>query len=255
MSGETTLWRHPNGQTIGLALDAAGTTLYMAEEDGKKISKTSTLATGQTGVTDFVTMTDDNGTMTNLISPFDIIVNSAGMMYISDDNPVTGFGHLIRVDTTDGTASGVTQNFVSLIDTAGIALTNDETKIYVVDQGVGHQFICGYAIDAETSDISGSCTSFKAQGGTGALLFPGISGIKVDDSDNLWIAYDNGVDVYTKDGNKLLEIEVAGGVANLAFGGEDGNTVMLAANAEVYTLPTKVKAGVKMMRSEAHIAV
>ena len=110
----------------------------------------------------------------------------------------------------------------------GIVGTPDGKYLYVAD--IGDNKTYRYAINADGT--LGEKTLFIEQGS---------DGITLDASGNLYIT-GNGVTIYNKEGQKLINIPVpAKWTANLCFGGKDRNILFITASESVFTLKMQTK--------------
>ena len=68
---------------------------------------------------------------------------------------------------------------------------------------------------------------------------PGLpDGIRVDVEGRIWSSSLSGVQVFTPDGERLLDLAVPEKTANLCFGGDDGRTLYIAASSSLYRIRT-----------------
>ncbi|MBN2594832.1 MAG: SMP-30/gluconolactonase/LRE family protein, partial [Sedimentisphaerales bacterium] len=107
-----------------------------------------------------------------------------------------------------------------------IGTPNGET-LYVADHGGNKTF--AYKIE---------------QDGTlsGKKLFAteGSDGMTIDNEGNIYLTR-RVVTVYNKDGEKIEEIKVPEGPANVTFGGSDGHTLFITARTSLYSVKMRVK--------------
>ena len=64
-------------------------------------------------------------------------------------------------------------------------------------------------------------------------------GIRVDTRGNLWAAVAEGVHVFSPAGVLIAKIVITPGAANCAFGGPDGNDLLMTAHESVWLITTK----------------
>jgi gluconolactonase len=204
---EISVFRRPSGEANGLALDPEGR-LIAAEESG-------------------VTRTESDGTVTpiaeqfegvNLNRPNDVIVRSDGTIYFTD--PYYGQGtseldfHGVFRITPDGELTAERRG-----DTTeqpnGIALSTDETRLYVANWADDLVWMFDVADDGSLSEARTFVTTAD-----------GPDGMAVDDAGNLFVATGEGIEVFAPDGTSWGVIPVE--ATNCAFGGADGRTLYIA---------------------------
>ena len=64
-------------------------------------------------------------------------------------------------------------------------------------------------------------------------------GIRTDTKGNLWVSVMSGVDVYSPSGEMIARVLCPETVANAAFGGPDGDDLLLCSSTAAYLLKTK----------------
>src|SRR5699024_9337386 len=78
---------------------------------------------------------------------------------------------------------------------------------------------------------------------------PGLpDGIRLDVDGNIWSSSRSGIQVFTSDGDRILDIPVPETVANLCFGGDDGKTLYIAGTTSVYRIRTTTRDAVTVAR-------
>jgi gluconolactonase len=86
--------------------------------------------------------------------------------------------------------------------------------------------------------IDGSCVN----GRVFAEITVGVSdGFRVDEEGRVWTSSGDGVRVFTPDGEQLLHLPVPEKVANLCFGGPDGQDLYIAASTSLYRIRTTAR--------------
>ena len=168
-------------------------------------------------------------------SPNDLAIARSGAIYFTD--PPYGLAGIENSPVKELPFSGVYRwtpdGKVALIDKTflypnGVALSPDESILYVSNTDAKQPIIRAYTLGADGLPINSS-TFFDAA----PLVKPGVpgmpDGIKVDVAGNLFAAGPGGILVLSKDG-ELLGVIGAGkrAMPNCAFG-EDGSTLFLAA--------------------------
>jgi gluconolactonase len=210
--GTFSTFRENSEGANGLALDKDGN-LLACEGTGKRVSK-SAAATGASKRTIAETFND-----AQLNAPNDVIARADGNVYFTDPSysgdPTQNDEAVYRIDP-GGNLSRIESDFAK---PNGIALSPDHNTLYVVDNGAGKLL-------AATVDGTGTVGTF-----TQRASVPGGDGMAVDDVGNLYVADDNGIDVFDKNGSKLGTVSVDAQASNCTFGGVDRQTLYITANA------------------------
>jgi gluconolactonase len=225
---------HPNGQTV----DPNGR-LLSCEHRHRRVSRTE--HDGR-----IVTVADSwQGKRLN--SPNDVIVASDGAVWFTDPTygilhdldgaratPEIDGCHVYRVCPITG---AVEAKITDMVMPNGLALSADETTLYVVDSGKSH--FEGGPAHVRAFRIGGD---LRLTGGEALIDCPqGIfDGLRLDREGNLWIGAGDGIYCYTPQGHLLGSIALNRIVGNLAFGGPRGNILYVCATDVVYRLPVKV---------------
>lgn len=239
-AGAAEIYREPSGNANGTTLDGAGR-LLMCEHSGRRVSRAAYGGAVETVVDRF------EGKKFN--SPNDIVVHSSGRIYFTDpdyglrghvavapeDDPEPvqelPFLGVYRLDV-DGTLTAQVKDFAG---PNGLAFSPDEQVLYVGDSR--DRIIKRYQVAGDGHLHDG--VLFADQRGDERFGAP--DGMKVDDEGRLWTTGAGGVAVYTPDGDKLGEFEMAEHAANIAFGGPDFTTLYLTARTSLYRVETAVR--------------
>ena len=164
-----------------------------------------------------------------LNSPNDCVAHSNGNVYFTD--PTYGLGGLpgelgfrgvFRVNS-QGQVTRLAADF-SFNQPNGIAFSPDETKVYIADTpaGIIHVFDVN-----QTGDLVNRKEFSRVN-------YP--DGIKVDRFGNVYVAGQPGIEVFNKQGQKMGTIQFPQQPANMAFGGENYDTLYVTARSRVYKL-------------------
>lgn len=212
-------WREDSGRSNGLALVPGEDRMIACEGGARRI------AVSPLDAPDF-TLVADRFEGSRFNAPNDAIVRADGTIFMTDpdyglpaqDHEI-GFNGVYRID-----GAGV----VHLVDDGrvlpnGIALSPDETILYVADNGASELWSYAVADDGATSE--------------GALLTatePGPDGMTVDDGGNLYVTTSAGIDVRHADGTPWGVIPIPETPANCAFGGPDRNVLYVTARTGLY---------------------
>jgi gluconolactonase len=211
-----------------------------------------------------VVRTDHNGSLTvladnyqgkRLNSPNDVIVSSDGAVWFTDPtygimSNFEGFrapseqsaNHVFRIDPQSGVIEAVVSDFTQ---PNGLVFSPDETRLYVAESGSSHN-----------ADVPAMIRQFDVDGtqvrdaGVFATLDCGLpDGMRVDTAGNLWSSAGDGVHCFAPDGTLLGKILVPETVANLCFGGPDGQRLFITATTSVYRVFVDIKGAEPWTRS------
>jgi gluconolactonase len=189
-----------------------------------------------------------------LNSPNDVVVASDGAIWFTDPPygitlPHEGHpgereygGHFVfrYVPGTDDPVPVVTD----VEEPNGLAFSPDERLLYVSDtsaalrtDGSGQHHIRVYDVTADWRCLDGRVF---------AEISPGVAdGFRVDEHGDVWTSSADSVQVYAPDGTFLGKIRVPEVVANVCFGGPDGNELFIAATTSLYRVRTLTTGAVR----------
>jgi gluconolactonase len=212
----TTIFRDPSGGANGNAVGQAST-LYTCEHGGKRIAKT---------VNGTVTTVVDAYAGAPLNSPNDVIVRNDGNVYFTDPNYAGNTQpkqNVFRVSP---------QGALNVIDDTlqkpnGIALSPDQTRLYVTSAEGGFINLYDVAADGSTSN---------------RRKFVDVAspdGIAVDNAGNVYVA-SNRVEVFSAQGANLGFIAVPQQPSNVALGGVTGKTLFITARTAVFQVDVNI---------------
>lgn len=225
---EVKVFRRPSGNANGNTLDLEGR-LITGEHSNRRVSRTE--KDGK-----IVTLVDKYNDK-RLNSPNDLVVKSDGSIYFTDppfgiksEQEELGFYGVYRI-APDGKLTLLVDDFVR---PNGIALSPDETKLYVNDSEKGHIRIFDVQSDGtlENGKIFAELKDPNKQG------VP--DGMKVDSQGNIYSTGPGGVWVFSRSGKLLGIISVPERVTNLAWGNDDYKTLYLTASKSLYRITLKV---------------
>ena len=109
----------------------------------------------------------------------------------------------------------------------GVIGTPNGRRLYVADHGAGKTYT--YMIDED-----GTLAKKK-------LFAPaGSDGLTMDSRGNVYLT-GKSVTVYSRKGEKIAEIEIPEGPANVTFGGADNQTLFITARTSLYSIAMQVK--------------
>lgn len=165
-------------------------------------------------------------------APNDVVVGQNGTIYFTDPTwqlgnrpPEIGFKGVYRLP------SGATEPVLVADDFGspnGIALSPDETTLYVVDDSSG-------AVRRFAVGPDGSTTA----DGTVATV-SGADGMAVDCAGNLYVSSHGGIAVLTSDGAMLGTLSLSPKPSNATFGGPEGRTLYVTTQTTLYAIELAV---------------
>lgn len=208
---------------------------------------------------------DIDGVVTNLVdsyqgahlnSPNDVIVDSDGIIWFTD--PPYGIrvqeeGHPGVMEYNDcfvfrfdPKTKELHPAITDVEEPNGLAFSPDEKTLYVADtscllrtDGSGNHHIRAY----DVSD--GLCKN----GRTFAVIDEGVSdGFRVDLHGNIWTSSYIGVQVFDPSGKRLGVIPLPEKVANLCFGGPNGDDLYIAATTSIYMIKTLTRDAARALK-------
>ncbi len=179
-----------------------------------------------------------------LSSPNDVVLARSGDLYFTDPPYafVRGDASPLKEQPVNGVYRRAPGGQVTLIDGSlarpnGIALSPDETRLYVANSDPGHAVWMVYDRAADGSISNGRILKdVTAHVGDANPGLP--DGLKPDINGNLFATGPGGVYVLAADGREIGFIRVDGAVANVAFGGPARDTLYLTSGSRLIRLPT-----------------
>lgn len=218
---EVTPFRQPSREANGLALDPQGR-LLAAEAQARRVTRTEADGT--------VTPIADRFEGHQLNQPNDIVVRSDGTVYFTDptfgDPAVAAaeldFRGVFRISPT----GELTAERRGAVEEApnGVALSPDERRLYVSDYTGDRVWVFDVAADGTLSEARPFVQAVRPDG------------LAVDLDGNLFVAADDGVAVFARDGKPWGVIAVPEVPANCAFGGAESRTLYITARDSLYRL-------------------
>jgi gluconolactonase len=233
-TGQVSIFRKPANKPNGLTRDRQGR-LLTCEHAGRRVTRTEYDGT--------ITVPIDRFDGKRLNSPNDIVVRSDDSIWFTD--PVYG----------------ITSNYSGVIDTQelptnvyrldksgratvvagdinrpdGLAFSPDETKLYVIEDGVTPQVFRVYDVVDDGTKLANGRTFITVERG-------GIAdGLRVDVDGNLWCGWgggagNDGVMIFSAAGKLIGRINLPERCANVCFGGFRRSRLFMAASHCVYAL-------------------
>jgi len=229
-------FKGPEPGSNGLAIDPQGK-LVLAEHGDRRIARLESNGLQTTLVDRF------DGKRIN--SPNDLVFKSNGDLYFTDppfglpksyDDPAreTPFQGVYR-SGKDGKLTLLTKEIKA---PNGIAFSPDEKKLYVSNADPRNAVWLVYDVKPDGT-IEGGRVFYD--GTVWAKTKPGVpDGMKVDRDGNIFGAGPGGIHVFSSDGKHLGSIETGVPTGNLAWG-EDGSTLFITSNSNVFRLRLTTK--------------
>ena len=203
---------------------------------------------------------DTDGVVTTVIgkydgvrfnSPNDVVVSRDGIIWFTDPP----YGIIVEIEGHPGVKEyedcfvfafdPKTQKLRPVVtdieEPNGLAFSPDESILYVADTSVlfkatGNHHIRAY--DMQDGRAKNGRTLIDIKEGV-------IDGFRVDKDGNLWCSSEIGVQIFTPAGVHIGTIPTPEKVGNLAFGGDDGSDLFIAANTSLYHIKTSTQDAAK----------
>ncbi|WP_102225727.1 SMP-30/gluconolactonase/LRE family protein [Acidimangrovimonas sediminis] len=190
-----------------------------------------------------------------LNSPNDVVVTSDGTVWFTDPTygilgdfegfratPEQGARHVFRL-SPGGAPEPVISDFTQ---PNGLAFSPDERRLYVAESGKSHDDTVPAVI--RQFDL-GDDGSLRDAGVLAELDCGFPDGLRVDRLGNVWSSARDGVHCFTPSGALLGKILIPETVANLCFGGADGQRLFITATTSLYRIYVGVKGAEPWTRS------
>jgi len=211
----------PSGHSNGLTFDGQGR-LILAQHDGAIASYSD-----DRGIKVLVAAYQGK----RLNSPNDLVVHSDGSIYFTD--PPFGVSEEEKVLDINGVYRYHKEEGLQLLSDDfdlpnGIALSPDESKLYVNDSR--HKHIRVFDITKDGTLTNGRLFAKMDSDERG-----GADGMKVDMQGNVYSTGPGGLWIFSPEGNLIRQVKTPR-LTNLAWGGKDGKTLFMTAPDAVYKL-------------------
>lgn len=210
-------FRAPSSKSNGLAVDAKGQ-LVACEGASRRVTRTKSNGS--------IEVLADHYQGYRFNAPNDVIVRSDGTVYFTDpDYTVAGpkelwFQGVYRIEP-DKTLSLVADD---MDKPNGIALSPDESTLYVSDEAAG--FLRAY--DLAPNGIASNARKIAE--------VPNADGFAVDDRGNLYVSSTHEIVVLRPDGTVRGTIPMPKQPSNCTFGGTDRKTLFIAAQDTLFKI-------------------
>jgi gluconolactonase len=224
------VFRRPSGEANGNTRDREGR-LLSCEHRNRRVSRTD--KDGRIVTLAFAYQNK------RLNSPNDIVVKSDGAIYFTDppyglpnqtenkEQPVNGVYRLSQ--------TGELTLLVSDFDRPnGIALSPDESRLYINDSNRAHIRV----FDVRPDGTLANGRVFAELKDPNARGVP--DGMKVDRAGNVYCTGAGGVWVIAPDGRILGRIDTPEVAANVGWGDRDGKTLFITASTGLYRIRTRI---------------
>jgi len=224
--GKAEVFRRPSGNSNGLTLDTGGR-VVACEHGNRRVSLT--LKTGEV----VALATHYKGKRLN--SPNDVVVKSDGSIYFTDppygvrkEDRQLDFQGVYRIGP-DGALTLLADDFSA---PNGLAFSPDEKVLYVDDSE--RHWVRAFGVREDGSLANGHVFA-RLEGPDEGVP----DGMKVDEKGNVYVAGPGGVWVFDSGGKHLGTIRTPEVAANVAFGGDDDQTLYVTARHSVYSVRVK----------------
>ena len=238
--GGAGVFRQPSGGGNGNTYDTAGQ-LLTCEHAGRRVSRTTLDGTIETVAGEY------QGNRLN--SPNDLITTPEGDIIFTDppyglrqpDGSIVGqevpFNGVYRVSARTGELSLLVDDFER---PNGLVLTADGKQLLIADTAHAHVRAFDVAADGSLTNDHVLADRFERRTGSDSAARP--DGMKLDSLGNLYVAANTmeGIWVFDETGRPLGEIGLPETPANLAWGGDDWQTLFVTATTSVYRIRMKV---------------
>ena len=179
-------------------------------------------------------------------SPNDVVVSKNGLVWFTDPpygiivkaegHPGVKEYHDCYVFSFDPKTLELTPVVTDVEEPNGLAFSPDEKILYIADTSSifnpsGNRHIRAYEMQNGRAKNGRTLIEISENEGV-------IDGFRVDKDGNLWCSSEIGVQIFTSDGKHIGTIELPEKVGNLAFGGDDGTDLYIAANTSLYHVRT-----------------
>lgn len=194
-------------------------------------------------------------------SPNDLVISSKGTIFFTDppygmkkgESPDAPYHGIYAVHPVEGQQSPAMLLIDDIKWPNGIALSPDESTLYVAVSDKDNTRIMAYDLVAKGKGIAGIINGvivpkpangrelFNAQKLKSPERKGGCDGLKVDSQGNIWTTGPGGVLILDKNGRHLGSILTGQATANCAWGGEEKGTLYITADMFLLRVKTKVK--------------
>ncbi len=202
-----------------------------------------------------VTVLVDRWQGRRLNSPNDVVVASDGSIWFTDPpygilsnhegrmaDPEYGGCYVFRLDERRGELTAVVTD---MVHPNGLAFSPDERILYVSDTAGARDPSAPRHIRAY--DVTGSAV---VNGRVFAEIDEGWpDGFRVDEAGRLWSSSGDSVRVFAPDGELLARVPVPERVANVCFGGPDGQDLYITATSSLYRIRTTTRSAPRPARA------
>ena len=226
-SAESEVYIQPSGNSNGITSLPDGA-LLLAQHSGKVAQVNQDLT---------INVLADQYNNSRLNSPNDLVARSDGKIFftdppygVSEEDRELDFSGVYRLDQ-DGT---LTLLFDGFNYPNGIALSPDESTLYVNDSATGQIFQFDLLEDGSVENQS-LFASVGERDNTGAA-----DGMKTDSDGRLYSTGPGGLSVFDTEGNRIQLLGFDERITNLTWGGSDYSSLYVTAPNSVYRVQTNV---------------
>lgn len=244
-----TVWREAVEFTNGHARERDGSVLHCSH--GQRAIVRTRMRNGLPFTEDEIVVDRFEGKRLN--SPNDVIVKRDDTIWFTDPpygivsdreghaaESELGANYVFRYDPRTRTLA-VASDFVE--EPNGLAFSPDESVLYVSDTSAALRADGGGNHHIVAFDVVAGRTLANPR--VFAVVEPGLAdGFRVDHQGWVFTSSADSVQVYHPDGTRLARIGVPEKVANLTFGGPDGNALFICASTSLYRITLNTRGAI-----------
>lgn len=231
-SGDIDTLRADNGVTTTLQKNGSGT-MYACEMLGHRVVELNT-----SGEVIGVVADEYNGA--RIDGPNDIVVDKKGGIYFSDSQFIAGREKMQETPAVYYVTPD--EEVIRVIDDIefpnGMGISPDGSTLYVANSNGEH--LLAYDINGDGT-VENERNFAQLQLPDGAVE-SGADGIAVDSEGNVYVATTEGigVQIFDPEGNHIENISAPTATNNVSLGGEEGKTILIAAQDGIYSIQGRV---------------
>lgn len=231
-SGDMDTLRVGNGVTTTLQENGSGT-IYACEMLGHRVVELN-----QSGEVMQVVADEFNGT--RIDGPNDLVVDDKGGIYFSDSQFIAGRKKMQETPAVYYVTPD--KEVIRVIDDVefpnGIGISPDGSTLYVANSN--GEYLLAYDVNGDGK--VGKESNFARLQLAADSVKSGADGIAVDSEGNVYVATTEGigVQIFDSKGNHLENISVPTTTNNVSLGGEEGKTILIAAQDGIYGIQGRI---------------
>lgn len=230
--------REPSSRAVGATSSANGT-IYTVDTETRSITSWTVGADGKPSATKTVADKIGEGEGEQLGGMNDIAVTKDGVVFVTHGSwflprgSKSPFMGILRVGT-DGKASKAADDFEA---PNGITISPDGKTLYATEFRKGAIIAYDLKSDGTIANKRTFADLKKMAGEQGIKQGGGVDGLRCDSKGNVFSTGPGGIWAVSPEGKFLGHLTRPG--TNIAFGGEDGKTLLITTGTAVFKVPTK----------------